>query len=182
MAAPDPGTRFRPTSNASAPAPLPFPFAGEAGWRRVDPRLGTIRQLEVAAIAVFALVIGAAVSAVTGQLVVLVIALVGAGLAWILASRYMARRVRSWRYLEREQELLVSRGVMFQHLSLVPYGRMQTIEVTAGPVERSFHLATVRLHTASAATDARIPGLSVAEAARLRDRLALLGEASGEGL
>jgi membrane protein YdbS with pleckstrin-like domain len=40
----------------------------------------------------------------------------------------------------------------------------------------------VRLHTAAAATDARIPGLEPDEAARLRDRLAELGEAQAAGL
>jgi hypothetical protein len=59
---------------------------------------------------------------------------------------------------------------------------MQLIEVTAGPIDRIFGLATVQLHTASASTDARIPGLVAAEAQRLRDRLAALGEARAAGL
>jgi membrane protein YdbS with pleckstrin-like domain len=59
---------------------------------------------------------------------------------------------------------------------------MQFIDVTAGPVERSFKLATVRMHTAAAASDARIPGLAREEAARLRDRLAELGEAQAAGV
>jgi membrane protein YdbS with pleckstrin-like domain len=59
---------------------------------------------------------------------------------------------------------------------------MQFIEVTAGPIERIFHLSTVKLHTAAAASDARIPGLERDEAARLRDRLAALGEAKAAGL
>jgi membrane protein YdbS with pleckstrin-like domain len=71
---------------------------------------------------------------------------------------------------------------MFARLSVVPYGRMQFIDVTAGPLERAFGLATVRLHTAAAATDARIPGLTSEEAARLRDRLAELGESQAAGL
>ena len=48
----------------------------------------------------------------------------------------------------------------------MPYGRMQFVDVTAGPFERSFGLATVRLHTAAAASDARIPGLEAADGAR----------------
>jgi membrane protein YdbS with pleckstrin-like domain len=59
---------------------------------------------------------------------------------------------------------------------------MQFVEVTAGPFERVFRLATVQLHTAAAASDARIPGLERDEAARLRDRLAILGEARASGL
>jgi len=103
----------------------------------------------------------------------------GAGaLAWYVVSR----RFRSWGYAERADDLLVRRGVMFARLSVVPYGRMQFIDVTAGPLERAFGLATVRLHTAAAATDARIPGLDREEAGRLRDRLAEVGEAQAAGL
>ncbi len=106
------------------------------------------------------------------------IPLVIGALAWVVVGR----RFRSWGYAEREDDLLVRRGVMFSRLSVVPYGRMQFIDVQAGPLERLFRLATVRLHTAAAATDARIPGLESAEAARLRDRLAELGEAQAAGL
>jgi membrane protein YdbS with pleckstrin-like domain len=92
------------------------------------------------------------------------------------------RRFRAWAYQERDEDLVVSRGVMFRRQSVVPYGRMQFVDVTAGPVERLFKLATVKLHTAAAASDARIPGLEREEAARLRDRLAALGEAKAAGL
>jgi len=71
---------------------------------------------------------------------------------------------------------------MVQRLSVVPYGRMQFVEVTAGPIERSFRLSTVKLHTAAAASDARIPGLEREEAARLRDRLTELGESMAAGM
>jgi membrane protein YdbS with pleckstrin-like domain len=116
----------------------------------------------------------------------------GSGIAYGLAAaalvlgaifwHIVGRRFGSWGYAEREDDLLVRRGVMFARLSVVPYGRMQFIDVTAGPLERSFGLATVRLHTAAAATDARIPGLESEEAARLRDSLAELGEAQAAGL
>lgn len=114
------------------------------------------------------------------------VAAFGVGLAALVAGAIwgylVGRRYRSWGYAEREDDLLVRRGVMFARLSVVPYGRMQFIDVTAGPLERAFGLATVRLHTAAAATDARIPGLEREEAARLRDSLAELGEAQAAGL
>jgi membrane protein YdbS with pleckstrin-like domain len=91
-------------------------------------------------------------------------------------------RYRAWGYAERADDLLVRRGILVRRLSVVPYGRMQFVDVTAGPVDRLFGLATVQLHTAAAATDARIPGLTVQEAHRLRDRLAALGEAQAAGL
>jgi uncharacterized protein len=104
--------------------------------------------------------------------------LVAAGVADVL----LLRRVRAWSFAEREDDLLVRRGLLFRRLSLVPYGRMQFIDVKAGPFERSMGLATVHLHTAAAATDARIPGLERVDAERLRDQLSALGNARAAGL
>ncbi|MGH3328797.1 MAG: PH domain-containing protein [Streptomycetales bacterium] len=112
-----------------------------------------------------------------GVLAVVVALPVGVG-SW----RLIDRNFRSWRYAERADDLLVAHGVVFRQLVVVPYGRMQFVDVSAGPLERRFGIATVQLHTASAATDARIPGLPPGEAARLRDRLAELGEARSAGL
>ncbi|MFJ5775123.1 PH domain-containing protein [Streptomyces sp. NPDC093094] len=97
---------------------------------------------------------------------------------WVL----LGRNWRSWRYAERADDLLISRGVLWHTVTVVPYGRMQLVEVTSGPVERHFGLASVQLHTAAAATDATVPGLHPAEAERLRDRLTELGEARSAGL
>jgi membrane protein YdbS with pleckstrin-like domain len=102
--------------------------------------------------------------------------------AGVIAAGFVHRRFLAWRYQERHEDLLVGRGVLVRRLSVVPYGRMQFVEVTAGPVERLFNLSTVKLHTAAAASDARIPGLELAEAARLRDRLTELGESKAAGM
>lgn len=102
--------------------------------------------------------------------------------AALWCRRLLGRNWRSWRYAERADDLLISRGVLWREETVVPYGRMQLVEVTSGPVERRFGLATVQLHTAAAATDATIPGLDPAEAERLRDRLTELGEARSAGL
>ena len=150
-------------------------------WRTPSPRLLRLRRLEVAVPAVLVAIFLVVVGAVSGSA-----AAYGGAAAAPLVGLFLlplvARRYRSWGYAEREDDLLVRRGVLFARLSVVPYGRMQFIDVTAGPLERSFGLASVRLHTAAAATDARIPGLERAEAARLRDRLAQLGEAQAAGL
>jgi membrane protein YdbS with pleckstrin-like domain len=100
----------------------------------------------------------------------------------IVRSIAVVRAVRAWGYAERERDLLVRHGLLVRRLSIVPYARMQFVDVTAGPLERAFTLATVQLHTAAAASDARVPGLEPAEASRLRDRLTTLGEDRAEGL
>jgi membrane protein YdbS with pleckstrin-like domain len=94
----------------------------------------------------------------------------------------IVRAVRAWGYAERDKDLLVRHGLLIRRLSIVPYARMQFVDVSAGPLERAFDLATVQLHTAAAASDARVPGLRPAEASRLRDRLTALGEDRAEGL
>lgn len=100
----------------------------------------------------------------------------------LLRTVAIVRAVFAWGYAERERDLLVRHGLLIRRLSIVPYARMQFVDVTAGPLERAFGLATVQLHTAAAASDARVPGLPPPEAARLRDRLTTLGEDLGEGL
>jgi uncharacterized protein len=120
---------------------------------------------------------GFGVSVTAGIIAAAVIVVLIAGLGVLEWRRY-----RAWGYAEREDDLLVRRGVMIRRLTVVPYGRMQFVDVTAGPVDRLFGLATVQLHTAAAASDAKIPGLERAEADRLRDQLASLGEAKAAGL
>jgi hypothetical protein len=107
----------------------------------------------------------------------LVVVALGLAFLWFVFRRY-----RAWTYQERHEDLVVGRGVMVRRLSVVPYGRMQFVELTAGPFERMFKLSTVKLHTAAAASDARIPGLERREATRLRDRLTELGESRAAGL
>jgi membrane protein YdbS with pleckstrin-like domain len=141
-----------------------------------------MRRLEVGLVASLLLAVGVVLSALAAGPP----AAAGAGGAVLFlavaAERVVNRRYRSWGYLERDDDLLIRRGVLIRRLSVVPYGRMQFVDVTAGVFERSFGVATVRLHTAAAATDARLPGLEVEEAARLREQLTSLGEARAAGI
>ncbi len=109
---------------------------------------------------------------------------VGAGAVVVLVWTWwmIGRNWRSWGYAERLDDLLVVHGALFKTLVVVPYGRMQLVDVVAGPIERSFGLVNVKLHTAAASTDARFRGLRPDDAGRLRDRLAALGEAHAAGL
>jgi membrane protein YdbS with pleckstrin-like domain len=155
---------------------------GGAGWRRPDPALLRLRRVVVLVLGVLPGLIGVAVLGVVTGPVEALAALVLLVVAIALLLLAVERRYLAWGYLEREDDLLVRRGVLVRRLSVVPYGRMQYVDVTAGPVARRFGLATVTMHTAAAATDASIPGLRADEATRLRDRLAALGEARQAGV
>lgn len=155
-------------------------------WRPVSPKLVTERRVPLAGLALvgLALVVGAGFAraggaASLGLLVPGLVVLAFAALGWFVI---VPRTVSSWRYAEREQDLLVTHGRLQRSLSVVPYGRMQVIEVSANPIAQRLGIATVKLVTASASTDATVPGLPVDVAHELRDRLAAKGEALSAGL
>lgn len=156
--------------------------APEGAWTPVSPRLSTARRLTLAlaylpiiAVGVVLWVVGVPkIWIVAG---VVVAAAIGVWVWWIIG-----RRVRSFGYAERADDLLVVSGILIRRLVIVPYGRMQLVDLRSGPIDRSLGIATVQLHTAAATTDATIPGLLPDEAAALRDRLAARGEERSAGL
>jgi uncharacterized protein len=153
----------------------------EPVWTGLPPRLLRMRRLLLVVwLGLLAVGLGLLLGLVAGPAwaAFALLPLVLMAWGWVLLDRNW----RSWRYAERADDLLISRGVLWREETVVPYGRMQLVEVTSGPVARHFGLASVQLHTAAAATDATIPGLDPAEAERLRDRLTELGEARSAGL
>jgi membrane protein YdbS with pleckstrin-like domain len=172
------------TSAAPAQAPVresdPFEPAGVA-WSPVSPRLASARLLAVAGwlgVPLLGLVVAAALSGLWGLwLGAGVFALLTAWVAWLVP-----RQVRAMGYAERDDDLLLRKGILFRSMVVVPYGRMQYVDVSAGPLARKLGIASVQLHTASPGTDASIDGLPTGEAARLRDQLASRGEARLAGL
>lgn len=98
-------------------------------------------------------------------------------LLWLIPVQADRRR-----WLETEDELLVTRGRLWRRFTVVPYGRIQYVDVTAGPVERLFGLKRVKLHTASSTSDSEVVGLADADADALRDRLAVAARERMSGL
>lgn len=158
-------------------------FTSGDDWIPVSPRLVTARRIVLA------------LSAIPGVIVIGVLAVIPAiphaaiwavAVAEVIAFAWawwlIGRRVRSFAYCERDDDLLVSSGILFRRLVIVPYGRMQLVDVKAGPIDRALGVTTVQLHTAAASTDASIPGLEPGIAAALRDRLARQGESRSAGL
>jgi len=158
-------------------------------WLRVSPKYVTVRLVQWAvgnliAVVLFSLPLIFLLLkwwiwpplwlAVAAPSVMLVLAL------WRLVL--IPRQVRAIGYAERDDDLLIRGGIFFQRTMVVPYGRMQYVDISVGPIERWLGLCTLRLHTASAGTNALIPGLPESEGARLREQLSARGEARLAGL
>jgi uncharacterized protein len=152
-------------------------------WRRLSPNFRKLRRLTTLLVAPIIFTIPAVIVGVaSGKWWISAIIWGFAAVIVIIRLVLVGRTYRSWGYVEREDDLYITHGVLFRSLVAVPYGRMQLVEVESGPLERAFGIATVSLKTASVETNATIPGLPPEEAARLRDRLTELGEARASGL
>jgi len=135
----------------------------------LDPRARSLWALMAAAMGV---VLGVVV--VVGLLFVegpwwvgLVVAVVGVPVG-VVAARL---QWRSWRWHDGPQALELRHGVVFRASSSIPYRRIQQIDLERGPLDRAFGLTQLVVHTASATTDAHIPGLHADDATRLRHHL-----------
>lgn len=169
------------TSSSAVPvAGDPFDPDGVV-WQPVSGKLAVVRLAGagsvLAVLLVVTVVLAASLHARWLWLAPLAVVLVAAWVAWLVP-----RQVRAMGYAERADDLLIRRGIMFRRLVVVPYGRLQYLDVQRGPVARAVGVASLQLHTASAGSDASIDGLPDAEAERLRDQLAARGEARLAGL
>lgn len=155
----------------------------EYEWKRLSPNFRKLRRITTLLVPTIVFSIPAIIVGIaSGQWWISAIIWAFAALIIVIRLSLVDRTYRSWGYVEREDDLYITHGVLFRNLVAVPYGRMQLVEVESGPLERAFGMATVTLKTASAETNATIPGLPPEEAARLRDRLTELGEAQASGL
>lgn len=157
------------------------PFAPEGViFRPVSPSLATVR-IVVSLIIAVCCALGSAV----GGLLHHSAWWAGVGAAGLYAAWAVwitRRQVAAMGYALEDGHLLWRKGVMFRRMTVVPYGRMQYVDTSQGPIARHFGVAEVRLHTASASTDAVINGLPVAEAEELRRILSERGEERMSGL
>ncbi len=156
--------------------------APDLDWQRVSPAYRTYRRLATLIIYLPPII---ACSVALGfftkwywGLAILIPGLLFTGWRWYRMDLIASR----WGYVEREEDLYITQGVWFRSLTAVPYGRMQAVEVSSGPIERLFHISHVQLITAATLTNAVIPGLPPEEAKRLRDRLTELGQNQAAGL
>ena len=150
---------------------------GEQGRQPVSPELVPARYLAGIPGYVIGvlLTIGAIVAAVLtgwwwlGLTAIVPLVLVVQGLA------LTPRRVRAIGYREGEEDLTVALGIMFRSVHTIPYGRVQSVKIDEGPVDRRYGLAKLTLSTAHDGAGVTLPGLPKDEAERLRALLTARG-------
>ena len=144
------------------------------GWTPLHPSQVTVLTIRIgiaaAAVAAVALLLDVPLREAGTPAFALPGALVALGLAaTLLLPR---RRYRRWGYIEGAEELRIRRGMLIRVRTIVPFGRVQHIDVAQGPIQRPFGLATLILHTAgTSGASVPLPGLALAEAEAMRDRI-----------
>ncbi len=98
----------------------------------------------------------------------------GGGVVLLLLAVWLLprRRYKAWGYRMGEDELVVKHGLMVRKNTVVPFGRVQHIDIAQGPLQRAMKLATLVLNTAGTRGSAvKLPGLLPAEAEAMRDHV-----------
>jgi uncharacterized protein len=93
-------------------------------------------------------------------------------IALALIIRVPARRYNARGYQISADRLRVVRGLLFRSDTVVPFGRVQHIDVDQGPLERFFGIATLTLHTAgNHNASVALPGLGEPLAREMREEI-----------
>ena len=146
----------------------------DTGERALTPlHPNHVKLLRVqAALMALPVTIAALVAEVAGLLprgAVIVPVVIGAG--WLIL-RMPLRRHAARGYDMASDRLRVVRGLWFRSDTVVPFGRIQHIDLHQRPLERAFGLATLTVHTAGTHNaSVALPGLAQADAAAMREAI-----------
>lgn len=136
---------------------------------QLDPRYKSMMRLLAALVGV-ALFVGATIAELaipgwTGAVWLPAVVVIAYLVIYLPMRRYATRG-----YSLVEERLRVVRGVLFHSDTIVPFGRVQHIDVDQGPIERGFGLATLTVHTAgSHNASVSLPGLAHETALAMRE-------------
>ncbi|MEL6540689.1 MAG: PH domain-containing protein [Pseudomonadota bacterium] len=168
-----------PLATASvAPSEAPTAYDDEA-LTKVDPNYKTALRISVGLTAI-PFVIGAgvletiAVEASEGRWPIPFGVVIGfvMFLALVILVRLPGRRWQARGYNMSADRLRVVRGILWRSDTVVPFGRVQHIDVDQGPIERALDIATMTLHTAgSHNASVRLPGLNHERASEMREEI-----------
>lgn len=93
-------------------------------------------------------------------------------LAMLLILMVPLRRYNARGYDMADDRLRVARGLLFRKDTVVPFSRVQHIDVLQGPLERAFGIGRLVLHTAGTHNaSVLLPGLNYERASEMREEI-----------
>lgn len=171
---------------ATPPPPVAGVDADGTGLQRLPTAARTRWRVQGALVAVLVglpVIIGATVAAwlavdaaALAVAAVLVAGAVALGIVWA------NRRHERFGYHLDEDRLRVRDGVVIHTDSIAPLFRVQHVDLTRGPLQLAFGLATLDVHTASPAADVLLPDLRAEDAERIRDDILTASRAAAAAM
>ena len=145
------------------------------GLTALDERHKSYLRLRIAiSVGIFIIFASIADFAIQTQTPVLGGLLIGTAVFIGLAALLLLpeRRYRRWGYDMADEELRVLRGFLWRRDTVVPFNRIQHIDVAQGPLQRIFGLSTLIVHTAGTHNNiVTLPGLADANAETMRETI-----------
>lgn len=157
------------------------PLAPDVEFTRVSPDYVKVKTISGLIIFLISVAIAGVISYVVAQwwiYIVAGVALCITGSLWVIG----VRAAKFQGYADGGDALLIARGRLKRRLDVIPYGRMQEVNVESGPILRKYGLSKITLETASVGSDGSIEGIVTAEANRLRTFLTERGHTLMEGM
>lgn len=158
-------------------APLrSLPTAARTRWRVQGGLLGALLG---GAVSVPPTILVAVLAESRVALVIpLVLIVLGAalGLAWA------NHRYQRFGYVLTDEAVRVRDGVVIHSDAIAPLFRVQHVDITRGPLQLTFGLATLTIHTAAPAADVRLPDLHAGDAEGVRDDILAASRRAAEEL
>jgi len=165
---------------------LPSVRVADGGERSVDSRYVSLQRVSgwivtvvVSSVSMVGLLIAGFVARPSLVIILSLFAL------WIAVCAAVAALGHFWPALEyrhlsyclSEEGIQIRRGVLWREVIAVPRNRIQHTDVSQGPLERHFGLATLLVHTAGTEfARLTLPGLENGRALAIRDHLMAGGE------
>lgn len=146
-------------------------------WQRLDPSARWLFHLQAALRWILlqvplSIVLSIIVATFSSLLIGAIVGSFFAFFQLILALWMPSLSFDRWRYVLRDDDILIERGVLLRRLTSIPYSRVQHVDTHQGVLEQSFGLARVHVFTAAGVgADGTIPGLDLDDAEALRDAL-----------
>ncbi len=150
-------------------------------WHQISPRYAVSQVLQNVIFIVFVVVAAAVLALALDQ----TWAWIPAGvvvLITLITLVVIPRQARAVGYMLRADDIVFRKGILWQRMIAVPYGRMQLVDITQGPLDRAFGISQLKMVTAAATTGVQIPGLAQTAAEALRDTLIEVAETRRTGL
>lgn len=147
-----------------------LPTIGELNFSALDPKYVTLSVIETIISWLFILIPLAIVTFFLPDLAIPYWVFPVFIIIAILSTIYSRASALAKGFLLRDKDILYKEGVWWQKRTSVSFKRIQHVDLTHGPIERKFELATIKFFTAGGSlADLKVSGLKNAQAESIRN-------------